>query len=74
VHFYHFEGRYFRYIKRHHLYHHSPKGMGIAFGLTSGFWDVVYDTRISPEIRQSLYGPSSEAPGHPPTTPAHLPS
>jgi sterol desaturase/sphingolipid hydroxylase (fatty acid hydroxylase superfamily) len=57
VHFYEFRSLYFRYIKRHHLYHHSPKGMQIAFGLTNGFWDIVYDTRISPEIRRALYAP-----------------
>jgi cyclopropane-fatty-acyl-phospholipid synthase len=55
VHFYHLENRYFRYIRRHHLYHHSPKGMNIAFGLTNGFWDIVYDTRIPPDVRASLY-------------------
>ena len=57
VHFYQFDNLYFRYIKRHHLYHHSPKGMGIAFGLTNGFWDVAYDTRIPPDIRHALYSP-----------------
>ena len=56
VHFYRFRGRYFRYIKRHHLYHHSPKGMEVAYGLTNGLWDVVYRTRIPPEIRRALYG------------------
>jgi sterol desaturase/sphingolipid hydroxylase (fatty acid hydroxylase superfamily) len=56
VHFYRFRGRYFRYIKRHHLYHHSPKGMEVAYGLSNGFWDVVYRTRIPPEIRHALYG------------------
>jgi hypothetical protein len=30
--------------------------MHIAFGLTNGFWDIVYDTRISPEVRRVLYG------------------
>ena len=34
VHFYEFRWKYFRYIKRHHLYHHSPKGMNVAYGLT----------------------------------------
>ena len=56
VHFYRFRGRYFRYIKRHHLYHHSPKGMEVAYGLTNGLWDVVCRTRIPPEIRHALYG------------------
>jgi hypothetical protein len=57
VHFCQFKSLYFQYIKRHHLYHHSPKGSDIAFGLTSGFWDVVYDTRIGAELRDALYAP-----------------
>ena len=57
VHFYHFDNPYFRYIKRHHLYHHSRRGSEIAFGLTSGMWDVVHDTRIPADVRASLYGP-----------------
>jgi Fatty acid hydroxylase len=60
VHFLESDGLYFRYIKRHHLYHHSPKGMKIAFGLTNGFWDIVYDTRIPAEIRETLYAPLHE--------------
>ena len=56
VHFYRFRGRYFRYIKAHHLYHHSPKGMKVAYGLSNGFWDIVYGTRISVPIRRALYG------------------
>ena len=55
VHFYQFDNRYFRYIRRHHLYHHSPKGMEVGFGLTNGFWDIVWDTRIPAEERAALY-------------------
>jgi sterol desaturase/sphingolipid hydroxylase (fatty acid hydroxylase superfamily) len=55
VHFYRFRGRYFRYIKAHHLYHHSPKGMNVAYGLSNGFWDIVYGTRIAGPIRRALY-------------------
>ena len=55
VHFYQFENRYFRYIRRHHLYHHSPKGMEVGFGLTNGFWDIVWDTRIPEGERAALY-------------------
>jgi hypothetical protein len=43
-HFYRFDNPYFQYIRRHHLYHHSPKGMEVAFGLSNGFWDIVWDT------------------------------
>lgn len=57
VHFHSGGSLYFRYIKRHHLYHHSPRGMDIAFGLTSGFWDIVYDTRIPSDLRDALYAP-----------------
>lgn len=56
VHFYHFKNPYFRYIKRHHLYHHSPKGMSVGFGLTNGFWDIVWRTRIPETDRKALYG------------------
>jgi sterol desaturase/sphingolipid hydroxylase (fatty acid hydroxylase superfamily) len=56
VHFYHFDNPYFRYIKRHHLYHHSPKGGDVGYGLTNGFWDIIFSTRISAEQRRLLYG------------------
>ena len=55
VHFYHFRNRYFRYIRRHHLYHHSPKGSAVGYGLTSGFWDVIWRTRIPAADRRALY-------------------
>ena len=55
VHFCNFKGDYFQYIKRHHLYHHSPKGSEVGFGLTSGFWDVVFATRIAEGDRRALY-------------------
>jgi hypothetical protein len=67
VHFYDFRNYYFRYIRRHHLYHHSPKGMEIAFGLTNGFWDVVYRTRIPPRIRRALYAPLRRRPARQPS-------
>jgi hypothetical protein len=63
VHFYNFSGRYFRYIKRHHLYHHSPQGSEVGFGLTNGIWDVLRHTRIPPAARALLYGTPS--PGRP---------
>jgi sterol desaturase/sphingolipid hydroxylase (fatty acid hydroxylase superfamily) len=55
VHFCNFKSRYFRYIRRHHLYHHSPKGSDVGYGLTSGLWDVLYETRIPAPIRERLY-------------------
>jgi sterol desaturase/sphingolipid hydroxylase (fatty acid hydroxylase superfamily) len=55
VHFATFKLRYFQYIKRHHLYHHSPRGTQVAYGLSSGAWDVVCDTRIPEPDRTALY-------------------
>ena len=55
VHFCTFRSRYFQYIKRHHLYHHSPKGTHVGYGLTNGFWDIVWETRIPAEDRKALY-------------------
>jgi cyclopropane-fatty-acyl-phospholipid synthase len=39
-------GGYWRYIVRHHARHHSARGTHSAFGLSSGAWDVVFDTRF----------------------------
>jgi sterol desaturase/sphingolipid hydroxylase (fatty acid hydroxylase superfamily) len=58
VHFCQFKGKYFQYIKRHHLYHHSPKGAGVGYGLSSGIWDVVCQTRIPRDERRLLYAPA----------------
>jgi hypothetical protein len=55
VHFYNFRSPYFRYIKRHHFYHHSPKGMEKGYGLTNGFWDVIFKTRYPAPVREALY-------------------
>ena len=55
VHFGRFENRYFRYIRRHHLYHHSPRGSEAGYGLTNGFWDIVYRTRFPASIRRALH-------------------
>jgi sterol desaturase/sphingolipid hydroxylase (fatty acid hydroxylase superfamily) len=61
VHFHRFRSRYFVYIRRHHLYHHSPRGTEVAFGLTNGLWDVIQGTRICDEDRSILYGRGSAA-------------
>jgi sterol desaturase/sphingolipid hydroxylase (fatty acid hydroxylase superfamily) len=55
VHFCDFNSLYFRYIKRHHLYHHSPKGTHVGYGLTSGTWDAICNTRIPEPDRRALY-------------------
>lgn len=55
VHFYNFRSPYFRYIKRFHYYHHSPKGIDLGYGLTNGFWDIIFKTRYPAPVRQALY-------------------
>jgi sterol desaturase/sphingolipid hydroxylase (fatty acid hydroxylase superfamily) len=55
VHFYNFRSPYFRYIKRHHFYHHSPKGIEEGYGLTNGFWDIIFKTRYPAPVREALY-------------------
>jgi len=57
MHYYHFNNRYFRHIKKYHLYHHTNKGMHHGYGITSAFWDVVLSSRFPPEVRQHLFGP-----------------
>jgi hypothetical protein len=34
----------------------------VAFGLTSGVWDVAHGTRIPADVRAALYGPPGPAP------------
>jgi len=55
VHFYDFGGPYWRYIVRHHRFHHSPMGEQVGYGLTNGFWDIVFGTRIPAGVRRALY-------------------
>ena len=54
MHFWNFKSRYFRYIRGRHLYHHSSHGAGLAYGVTSGIWDVVSGTRIPTSGRKQL--------------------
>jgi sterol desaturase/sphingolipid hydroxylase (fatty acid hydroxylase superfamily) len=54
THFWNFKLSYFQYIRRRHLFHHSRRGRGIAYGITSGMWDVVVGTRIGPAERRML--------------------
>ena len=46
THFHRFRWRYFEYIRRHHMYHHSARGLDRGFGLTSGVWDALRGTRL----------------------------
>jgi sterol desaturase/sphingolipid hydroxylase (fatty acid hydroxylase superfamily) len=55
VHFHLFTSRYFVYIRKHHLYHHSARGAETAYGLSSGLWDVPFGTRIPQKDRRILY-------------------
>jgi sterol desaturase/sphingolipid hydroxylase (fatty acid hydroxylase superfamily) len=61
VHFHRFRSRYFVYIRRHHLYHHSPRGTDLAYGLTSGLWDAIDGTRIPDADRALLYSRPTRA-------------
>jgi len=63
VHFYQFDNSYFRYIKKHHLFHHSKRGAEVGFGLTSGAWDLVVGTRIAEADRARLYAKKADKPG-----------
>jgi sterol desaturase/sphingolipid hydroxylase (fatty acid hydroxylase superfamily) len=70
VHFEQYKSRYFRYIKKHHLYHHSPRGYELGFGLTNGLWDIVFDTRLPEDARALLYqGKKTSKPSVPPEFP-----
>jgi hypothetical protein len=44
----------FRRMKRYHLYHHSPRGIDKGYGITTRFWDGVFDTRFPEAVRRSL--------------------
>jgi sterol desaturase/sphingolipid hydroxylase (fatty acid hydroxylase superfamily) len=54
IHFCNFRNPYFRFVKRYHLYHHSPRGFALGYGITNGFWDVVFKTRFPPPVRHAL--------------------
>jgi sterol desaturase/sphingolipid hydroxylase (fatty acid hydroxylase superfamily) len=56
THFYNFRDPYFRYMKKHHLYHHTSQGMTRGFGTSSGILDVVFSTRYPENVRERLYG------------------
>ena len=56
LHFYNFRNPYFRHVKLYHLYHHTARGIERGFGITSGFWDIVFKTRFPDSVRQRLFG------------------
>ena len=55
MHFYKLRDPYFRYARRHHFYHHSPKGIDRGYGVTNGFWDIWFKTRYPAEVRWALH-------------------
>lgn len=59
THFYNFRDPYFRYMKKHHMYHHTKQGMKYGFGTTSGVIDYFWNSRYPEPIRQRLYGKKS---------------
>lgn len=56
VHYYKFRDPYFKYMKKHHFYHHTSPGSKRGYGLTSGFWDIPFGTRFPDHVRRRLYG------------------
>ena len=56
THFYNFRDPYFRYMKKHHMYHHTREGMTRGFGTSSGILDYLFGTRYPENVRQRLYG------------------
>jgi hypothetical protein len=65
THFWNFRWRWFQYLRRRHMYHHTKAGATIAFGLSNGIWDVVAGTRIPAEMRRRLSGRRERGRGRP---------
>lgn len=64
THFYNFKDPYFRYMKKHHLYHHTSQGMTKGFGTSSGILDVLFMTRYPSNVRQRLYRGPEQPPAN----------
>jgi Fatty acid hydroxylase superfamily len=54
MHFGKFGNRYFRHLKRYHLYHHSRRGIQMGYGISSGIWDLVFHTQYPKPVRKLL--------------------
>jgi sterol desaturase/sphingolipid hydroxylase (fatty acid hydroxylase superfamily) len=66
IHYRNFRWRYFQYVRRRHLYHHSRNGVGTAYGITNDFWDRVFRTRIPlPDRERLLPVPAGRRPAAP---------
>jgi sterol desaturase/sphingolipid hydroxylase (fatty acid hydroxylase superfamily) len=59
MHYYNFRNPYFRHIKKYHLYHHSSQGVAKGYGITSGFWDIIFNSRFPDAVRQRMFGQPS---------------
>jgi hypothetical protein len=65
THYYNFRGPYFRYMKKHHFYHHTSQGATRGFGTSSGILDLIFRTQYPENVRQRLYGSKkSHTPNH----------
>ena len=60
LHFGKFRNRFFRYLRRCHLYHHSQRRMENGYGIASGILDCVFDT----DNRKPVRRPLSKGGGH----------
>ena len=56
THYYNFRNPYLRYMKKHHMYHHTKRGMTGGFGTSSGVLDYMFRTRYPDPVRMRLYG------------------
>jgi hypothetical protein len=56
THYYNFRDPYFRYMKKHHFYHHTSQGMTRGFGTSSGILDLIFKTRYPENVRRRMYG------------------
>ncbi|HSS21447.1 MAG TPA: sterol desaturase family protein [Pyrinomonadaceae bacterium] len=61
THFGNFKDPYFRYMKKHHLYHHTSHGMTRGFGTSSGILDFIFRTRFPEKVRYRLYGGKNDS-------------
>jgi dihydroceramide fatty acyl 2-hydroxylase len=62
THYYNFRDPYFRYMKRHHFYHHTSHGITKGFGTSSGILDAIFKTRYPENVRRRLYGSKRSLP------------
>lgn len=54
LHFGQSRNRFFRYLRRCHLYHHGQRGMENGYGIASGILDCVFHTEYRKPVRRSL--------------------